>query len=101
VAGILQFTPWLAYFANVILAELEALEKRQSRRRASPATALRAHHRAILDYVDEHGFITDKEYSQLTDRAKATRSLDFKKLMELDLLVREGKGRGTFYRRKM
>jgi Fic family protein len=101
VAGILQFTPWLAYFANGILAELEALENRQRRFRASPATALRAHHRAILDYVDEHGFITDKEYSQLTDRAKATRSLDFKKLMELDLLVREGKGRGTFYRRKM
>ncbi len=33
------------------------------------------------------------------DRAKATRILDFKKLRELGLIVREGHGRGTYYRR--
>ena len=59
-----------------------------------------AHHLAILAHIDEHGFITDREYARFTDRAKATRSLDFKKLIELGLLVREGKGRGTYYRRK-
>lgn len=99
-ASTLDFTPWLEHFAEGISAELAALEERQRRQLVSPETALQDHHQAILEYVDEHGFITDKEYGHLTDRAKATRSLDFKKLMELGLLVREGRGRGTFYRRK-
>lgn len=99
--GAREFTPWLEYFVEGVSAELTALEMRYRRHQATPARALRAHHRALLEYVDEHGFITDKQYARLTDRAKATRSLDFKKLMELDLLVREGKGRGTYYRRKM
>jgi len=97
---VLEFTPWLEYFAAGMAAELSDLEARYRQHRATPAKALLAYHRAILDYVDEHGFITDKEYARLTDRAKATRSLDFKKLLEMDLLVREGRGRGTFYRRK-
>jgi Fic family protein len=98
--GALDFTEWLAYFVEGISADLTSLEAWQRQRQASPATALLAHHRAILDYIDEHGFITDKQYAGFTERAKATRSLDFKRLMELGLLVREGKGRGTFYRRK-
>jgi Fic family protein len=96
----LDFTAWLEYFAEGISADLTSLEAWQRQRQASPATALQAHHQAILAYIDEHGFITDKQYAGFTERAKATRSLDFKKLMELGLLVREGKGRGTFYRRQ-
>jgi Fic family protein len=99
-AGTLEFTPWLEYFSEAIAAELSALEERYHQYQATPATALLAHHRALLAYIDEHGFITDKQYASLTDRAKATRSLDFKKLLELDLVVREGRGRGTYYRRK-
>jgi Fic family protein len=96
----LDFTSWLEYFAEGISADLTALEGWQRQRQASPATALQKHHQALLAYIDEHGFITDKQYAGFTERAKATRSLDFKKLMQLGLLVREGKGRGTFYRRK-
>jgi Fic family protein len=99
-ANVLEFTPWLEYFAEGVAAELSGLEERYRQHRATPDKALLAHHRALLEYVDEHGFITDKQYGQLTDRAKATRSLDFKKLIALDILVREGKGRGTYYRRK-
>ena len=96
----LDFTCWLEHFAEGISAGLAALEAWQRQRQASPATALLAHHQALLAHIDEHGFITDKQYGRFTERAKATRSLDFKKLMELGLLVREGKGRGTYYRRK-
>lgn len=99
-AGVLEFTPWLEYFAEGVAAELTSLEERYRQHRATPAKTLQPYHRALLDYIDEHGFITDKQYARLTDRAKATRSLDFKKLIELDLLVREGRGRGTYYRRK-
>lgn len=99
-AGALEFTPWLAYFAQGTSAALADLAARYRQGRVTPDKVLQAHHRALLEYVDEHGFITDKQYAGLTDRAKATRSLDFKKLMKLGLLVREGRGRGTYYRRK-
>lgn len=39
-----------------------------------------------------HSFLTDRNYTQLTDRAKATRALDFKKLQQMGLIVRQGKG---------
>jgi Fic family protein len=99
-ATALDFTPWLEYFAQGMAAELDGLTRRYSQHQATPDTTLRAHHQALLEYIDDHGFITDKQYAGLTDRAKATRSLDFKKLLELGLLVREGRGRGTYYRRK-
>jgi Fic family protein len=99
-AGTQQFTSWLEVFAQGIAAELDDLAERYRQHRATPETMLLAHHQALLEYVDAHGFITDKQYAQLTDRAKATRSLDFKKLMKLGLLVREGRGRGTYYRRR-
>ncbi|MCI0398195.1 MAG: hypothetical protein L0322_25140 [Chloroflexi bacterium] len=40
--------------------------------------------------IDQNGFIRDRDYARLTERAKATRSLDFKKLIELGLIVRWG-----------
>jgi Fic family protein len=99
-ANVLEFTPWLEYFAQGIEAGLADLAECYRQRRATPDKTLQSHDRALLEYVDEHGFITDKQYARLTDRAKATRSLDFKKLMDLGLLVREGRGRGTYYRRR-
>ena len=95
----LDFTPWLEYFAEGILDEVLRVEKQLERHQATPATALQPYHQAILEYIDEHGFITDKDYAQLTDRAKATRTLDFNKLLELGLIVRQGRGRNTYYRR--
>ncbi len=59
---------------------------------------MQPHHRAILNYIDENGFITDKDYSALTDRAKATRALDFNRLIELGLIERHGRVRNTHYR---
>jgi Fic family protein len=66
---------------------------------ATPDTALQSHHKAILAHIDAHGFITDKDYAQLTERAKATRALDFKKLLDLRMIERKGRGRGTYYQR--
>lgn len=96
----LDFSPWLEYFASGILDELLRLEKSLSEAEASPATQLEAHHRAILDYLDEHGFITDSDYAKLTSRAKATRNLDFRKLIALGLIERKGRGPATYYQRR-
>lgn len=98
-AAQLDFTPWLVYFAEGILDELWRIQKQLAQSQMSPATRLRPYHQQILDYIDQHGFITDRDYTQLTDRAKATRTADFNKLIELGLIVRQGKGRSTHYRR--
>jgi Fic family protein len=98
VADSLDFTPWLEYFAEGILDELQRVAKNLERHR-TPQTSLKPHHLAILSHVDAHGYITDKEYAALTDRAKATRTLDFNRLIELGLLERLGSGRNTYYRR--
>ena len=95
-----DFTPWLEYFAGGILDELLRVEKEIERRGSTPADRLKPHHRLILDYIDEHGFITDRDYAQLTERAKATRTLDFNKLLKLGLIERMGKGRSIYYERR-
>ncbi|MEZ4865436.1 MAG: Fic family protein [Caldilineaceae bacterium] len=95
-----DFTAWLEYFAEGTLDELLRLDKSLATREATPATRLQPHHQLILDYIDQHGFITDRDYAQLTSRAKATRSLDFKKLIELGLLERQGRGRSIYYQRR-
>ncbi len=95
----LDFTSWLEYFADGILDELLRVQKILAHRQATPKTALRPHHQLILDHIEIHGFIDDRAYAQLTDRAKATRVLDFKKLITLGLIERRGRGRSTYYRR--
>ena len=96
----LDFTPWLEYFAGGILDELLRLGQSLNQAIATPDQRLKAHHQAILAYIDEHGFITDSDYAKLTERAKATRSLDFRKLIELGLIERKGRGRSIYYQRR-
>ena len=95
----LDFTPWLHYFAEGILDELLRVQKQVEQSKRTPATALQPYHQQILDYIDAHDFITDKAYAELTNRAKATRTGDFNKLITLGLLERHGQGRLTHYRR--
>ncbi|MCB0080123.1 MAG: Fic family protein [Caldilineaceae bacterium] len=94
-----DFTIWLEYFTEGILDELLRLEKVVAQTTTTPALRLESYHQQILDYIEEHGFITDRDYGALTTRAKATRSLDFKKLMEMGLIERRGRGRTTYYQR--
>ncbi len=54
----------------------------------------------ILGFIGEKGYISDRDYVKLTNRAKATRSFDFKKLMDMGLIERKGKGRTTYYKLK-
>lgn len=98
VAAGLDFTSWLEYFAAGIVDELQRVA-RELARRATPQKSLRAYHRAILDHIEAHGYITDADYARLTERAKATRTLDFNRLIDLGLIVRQGRGRNTHYRR--
>ena len=99
-ASTLAFTPWLEYFAEGILDELYRLEKQIVARQQRPDQGLTSHHQLILELIDANSYITDKLYAAQTNRAKATRILDFKKLIEMGMIERKGRGRSTYYTRK-
>jgi len=96
----LDFTSWLEYFTDGIIDELLRVEKELEKEAISPDTALKEYHQKMLDFIKEKSFITDKDYSGLTDRAKPTRNLDFRKLIDLGIIVKVGKGKATYYKLK-
>lgn len=92
-----DFTAWLEYFAGGIADELQRVKKELEKHLGGIEPELSAAEKVILAYIEEHGSITDREYAALTDRAKATRALDFKRLTGKGLIVRRGGGRNTKY----
>jgi len=96
----IDFTSWLEYFTDGIIDELLRVKKELEREAVTPDTVLKKYHQKIIDRIKEKGFITDREYSHLTKRAKATRNLDFRKLINLGLIVKAGKGKATYYKFK-
>lgn len=95
----IDFTSWLEYFTGGIIDELLRVSKELEKEVATPQTTLSDQEKKMLIYIDEHGFITDALYSTLTKRAKATRNLDFQKLISLGIIKKEGKGKATYYKR--
>ena len=93
----IDFTNWLEYFTEGIIDELLRVKKMLPIIAVSPENELQPHHLKVLEFIQKKGFISDSDYARLTDRAKATRALDFQKLIELGLIERRGKGRATYY----
>lgn len=93
----IDFTSWLEYFTDGIIDELMRVEKNLPQIAISPQTELKPYHKKILDFISQKGFITNHDYSILVDRAKATRRLDFNKLIKFGLIVIRGKGKNTHY----
>lgn len=93
----IDFTSFLEYFTEGIIDELLRVKKILPKLAVSPQTQLQFHHLKLIERIREEGFITDRDYAKLTDRAKASRTQDFKKLMELGLIARKGKGKATYY----
>lgn len=94
---VINFTDWLEYFTEGIIDELLRVKKIIPQIGYSPETKIEGYHLKLINYIKQNGFITDREYSKLTDRAKATRTLDFQKLTELGFIKREGGGRSIHY----
>ncbi|MBU1000129.1 Fic family protein [Patescibacteria group bacterium] len=93
----IDFTSWLEYFTEGIIDELLRVQKLFPEVGINPETQLQPYHLKILEFIKDKGFITNRDYAKLADRAKATRALDFKKLIELGLIARKGKGKATYY----
>lgn len=93
IANTIDFTQWLEYFTDGIIDELNRVKSQfpQYQERLEP------HHKQILEYIKKHGSITAREYAKITDRAKATRIQDFRKLIDLGLVVTVGIGKATYY----
>ena len=96
----IDFSPWLEYFTGGIIDELLRVEKILPRSSESPQDELKPYHQQILDFIKDKGYITDKDYAGLANRARPTRRLDFNKLIEMGLIKREGKGKNTYYKLK-
>ena len=96
----IDFTHWLEYFADGILDELRRIRKTLPET-ISTSPRLEPHHKQILDYISEHGSITQREYGSISTRSLAARKLDIEKLLNFELVEAKGAGRGTYYVRKM
>jgi len=92
----IDFSAWLEYFADGILHELQRVRKSLPEQSASKPR-LEPHHQQILDYIQDHGSITQREYGSISSRSLASRKLDFDKLVKLNLIEAKGTGRGTYY----
>lgn len=95
--GKIDFTSWLGYFTEGIIDELLRVQKLLPEVGISPETQLKPYHLKILEFIKEKGFIADRDYAKLVTRAKATRALDFRKLISLGLIERKGRGKATYY----
>ena len=93
VAETIDFTQWLEYFIDGIIDELTRVKSQfpQYQERLEP------HHKQIFEYIKKHGSITAREYAKITDRAKSTRIQDFKRLVDLGIIVSVGIGKATYY----
>jgi Fic family protein len=95
-----DFTQWLEYFTDGVLDELLRVKELFEKTVESPRFGLKDHHRVILEYLREHQSINDAIYAKLVNRAKPTRALDLRYLLNQKLIERHGKGRATYYTAK-
>lgn len=94
----IDFTNWLEYFTDGIIDELLRVEKTLQNQVSTPANEVKPHDKKIIDYIEKNGFITDAYYAKLVSRAKATRNIDFNRLIEMGSIERQGKGKNTYYK---
>lgn len=100
IADSIDFTDWLEYFTDGVIDELLRVKKLLPEASIGPETELMVYHKKILKFINEKGYISDHDYAKLTNRAKATRILDFNKLIDMGIIQRKGKGRATYYQLK-
>ncbi|WKZ30724.1 MAG: Fic family protein [Candidatus Dojkabacteria bacterium] len=93
IAENINFTEWLEYFAIGIIDELNRVKSQLPQYEER----IESHHKKILEYIKEHGSITMREYEGITDRARATRIMDFKRLVDLEMISSVGVGKSTYY----
>ncbi|MEO1384171.1 MAG: Fic family protein, partial [Bacteroidota bacterium] len=92
-----NWNPWLMFFLKSMQQQMQRLrikvEKEKLLMTQLPELSLQ-----IIDYVRNHGRITMSEAATITQANRNTLKVHFKKLLEQNFLLLEGKGRGAWYR---
>ncbi len=96
----IDFTLWLEYFTDGIIDELLRVKKELEQESNPPERELKDYHKKIISYIEKHGYMDASDYAKLTTRAKPTRNLDLRKLIELGIIEKIGKGKATYYKLK-
>lgn len=91
----IDFTGWLEYFADGILDELKRVQKNIKAK--DTIIRIPEHYKIILDYLAEHGSISQMEYGNISKRSLAARKQDFMKMHQMGLIESRGKGKNTYY----
>ncbi|MFA6601506.1 MAG: Fic family protein [Candidatus Paceibacterota bacterium] len=97
---VVDFTEWLEYFTDGIIDELLRVKKELEKSSLAVEPRINIESSVVIDYLNKHGSINEMEYSTISKRAKSTRALDFRKMVDQGIIDRFGKGRNTFYRLK-
>lgn len=90
-----DFTDWLIYFTDGIIDELLRVQKLLNA--SVVPTRLVEHEKIIIEYIKKHGSISKSEYGKITKRAHSTQILDFKRLVDKGVILKQGKAKATFY----
>jgi Fic family protein len=96
----IDLTVWLEYFSDGIIDELLRVSKEIEKQEISPKNELKGYHQKIINFIKKKGYIGDADYAKLTERARATRNTDFRKLIKLNLIEKMGQGKNTYYKLK-
>lgn len=91
----IDFTDWLIYFTDGIIDELLRVQK-QLKSSIVPNRQTE-YEKVIVGYIKKNGSITKSEYKKITNRAHSTLILDFKRLVDKNIILKQGKGKATYY----
>ena len=91
----IDFTDWLVYFTDGIIDELLRVQKLL--KSSTVPNRLTEYEKIIIEYIKKNGSISKSEYDKITDRAHSTQILDFKRLVDKNIITKQGKGRATYY----
>lgn len=91
----IDFTDWLIYFTDGIIDELLRVQKLLES--SILPSRLTEYEKVIVEYIKKNGSISKSEYEKITDRAHSTQILDFKRLVDKNIITRQCKGKATYY----
>lgn len=91
----IDFTDWLIYFTDGIIDELLRVENLL--KNSITPKRITLYEKVIIEYIKKHGSISKSEYGKITDRAHSTQILDFKRLVDKNIISKQGKGKATYY----
>ncbi len=95
IADKIDFTDWLIYFTDGIIDELLRVQKLLNV--SVLPKKLAEHEVALVAYIKKTGSITKSEYQTITNRAHSTQILDFKRLINKNIISKHGRGKSTYY----